>query len=634
MEKPTLSSRVIGVGTYDLNTRTGELTGDGRKIQLTVQPLQVLLALLDHPGELVTREELVARVWPAGTFVDFDHSLNKAVNKLRDALEDSAEQPRYIETLPRRGYRLIAPITASSEPGMSSTTPPAIPGVVPNEAPHSASDRKPESSVSFQVPGLRYWTLALGAVSGAMLLVVLNVGGIRDSVYTRFRPTRSEIASLAVLPLENLSRDPEQSYFADGMTDALITEVAKVGATRVISRTSVMRFKGTRESIQQVGRELNVDAVVEGTVLHSGNRVRITAQLIQASTDMHLWSESFERDLSEVLTLQQEVAANIARQIGAVVKPVEPPRTVNPEAYGAYLKGRFHFLQYTADGWQKAIEYFSQAVEADPSFAPAHAGLAQAYLVAAGWNTFPPDEALRQGRESARKALALDASLASSHLAMGVVYDQLYDRKNAEKEFARGLELNPNDSLAWQQHGNHILSEGRFAEAIAEQERALRLDPLSPVINANLARAFYYARQYDQAVAQAHDTLKLEPDYPIGLRWLELAYRHKQMFEEAYAAQLAASKPEERQELERIHRADGYKGVLRFEAERDVRNRSLVEAARDYAQAGDHAKAMELLEESAERGWPGLERLKVDPDFDTLRSDPRYQQLLRRAGFE
>jgi tetratricopeptide (TPR) repeat protein len=395
-----------------------------------------------------------------------------------------------------------------------------------------------------------------------------------------------------------------------------------------------MRYKGTRKPVQQVARELNVDAIVEGTVQQSGGRIRITAQLIQASTDMHLWAESFERDASEVLTLQQEVAAQIARRIGSVVNEAEPHGTVNPEAYGEYLKGRYYFSQYTADGWQKAIEHFNRSIEFDPGFAPAHAGLAQSYLVASGWNTFPPDEALRHGQEEARKALSLDDSLASSHLAMGVAYDLQYDRKNAEKEFARGLQLNPNDSLAWQQHGNHLLSDGKFSEAIAEQEHALQLDPLSPMMKANLARAFYYSRQYDQAIATAQSCLKLEANYAIALRWLERAYRQKGMLAEAYAAQLAVSKPEERAEMERVYHASGYKGMLRLEAERYVQSGSLVEAARMYAQAGDRAKAMELLEETARRGWPGLNRLKIDPDFDPLREDSRFQQLIHGARLE
>jgi tetratricopeptide (TPR) repeat protein len=298
------------------------------------------------------------------------------------------------------------------------------------------------------------------------------------------------------------------------------------------------------------------------------------------------------------------------------------------------LKGRFYFLQYTGEGWLKAIDYFNQAIAADPNFAPAYAGLAESYLVARGWNAFPPDEALRKGKAAAQKALQLDATLASSHLAMGAVHAQEWDHVNAETEFSRGLELNPNDSLAWQQHGNHLLSHGRFQEAIAEQERARTLDPFSPVINANLARAFYYSRRYDDAIAQAQETLKIEPKYPIALMYLERAYRHKGMFDEAVAARLEASKPEEAQAIAQAYKSSGYRGVLLVEVEAyKKRTGALVEIARAYAQAGNQQQALAALEECYRRHWAGLERLKVDPDFDPLRADQRYQTLLRQVGF-
>jgi TolB-like protein/DNA-binding winged helix-turn-helix (wHTH) protein/tetratricopeptide (TPR) repeat protein len=635
MEKQTFSSRFIEIGSLRLDPRTGELSGNGKSSQLSVQPLQALLILLERPGELITRDELVRRVWSGGTFVDYDHSLNKVVDKLRDALGDSAEQPTYIETLPRRGYRMIASVVVpdNSDDSANSSIPPALIGSG-QESPPKADALADQPVKSDRKWGRRALVAASAFLLLASAIVGLNTENIRRWVLQARRPAKAEFTSLAVLPLENLSGNAEQAYFADGMTDALITEIAKIQPARVISRTSVMRFKGTRKPVQQIGRELNVDAIVEGTVLQSDQRVRITAQLILVSSDMHIWADSFEGNTSEILSVQQEVASNIARKIGTVVRTVERPDTVNPEAYGEYLKGRYHFLQYTADDWQQAIEHFTRAIEADPNFAPAHAGLAQSYLVAAGWNTFPPDEALRQGEAAARKALALDGSLASSHLAMAVALDRLYDRKNAEKEFARGLELNPNDSLAWQQHGNHLLSDGRFAEAIAEQKHAIQLDPLSHMMKANLARAFYYAREYDEAIAQAQSALKLEPNYTSAFRWIEPSYRHKGMLEEAYRAQLAACSPEDRPQIEAAHRHSGYKGALLFEARRFYQTESLVESSRDYAQADDPLNALALLEETAKRGWPGLERLKVDPDFDPLRADPRFARLTKQAGFE
>jgi TolB-like protein/DNA-binding winged helix-turn-helix (wHTH) protein len=613
MEMPTPSSLRFRFSGFELNPRTGELVREGQHAQLQEKSLQLLLALLERPGELLSREELTGKLWPAGTFVDFDRGLNKAVNKLREVLRDSADHPQFIETLPRKGYRFVGTVTKDDP-----------------------SEKTPPTDVPVPAPPLRRWRYALstGVVIAALGVVAgTNVAGWRNAIASRLRPSHVQIASLAVLPLENLSGDSQQAYFADGMTDALITEVARTGATRVISRTTALRYKGTQKTLQQIGRELNVDAVVEGTVLRSGDSVRITAQLIQISTDNHLWAASYEGDVRNVLRLQQDVATDIARRIGSLVKLVEPVRTVNPVGYGEYLKGRFYFFQYTPEGWQKAIEHYTLATQADGNFAPAFAGLAQSYLVARGWNAFPPDEALRNGKAAALKALRLDATLSSSHLAMGAVHAQEWDPVDAEKEFSRGLELNPNDPLAWQQHGNQLLSQGQFERAIAEQERARRLDPLSPIINANLARAYYYSRQYDNAIVQARETLRLEPKYPAALRYLEAAYRHKGMVAEAVAARLAGAKPEQVATLEHAYKSSGYPAILLLDAETYRRSGVLIEAARAYAQIGDKEQAWASLEECYRRHGPGLERLKVDPDFDPIRSDPRYKDLLRRVGY-
>jgi TolB-like protein/DNA-binding winged helix-turn-helix (wHTH) protein/Tfp pilus assembly protein PilF len=612
MATPNRNSARLRFGGFELDPQTGELVCDGQKIQLHEQPLQVLLALLERPGELVTREELAAKVWPAGTFVDFEHGLNKAVSKLRDALKDSADQPQFIETLPRKGYRFVGELTREKT---------------------AEESLRPQATTPVRVRA-KWWPAAVAViVILAAILLGTNVAGWRDSILEHRKPVPLEIASLAVLPLENLSGDPEQAYFADGITDALITELARVGTFRVISRTTMLRYRETQKTTQQIGHDLHVDALVEGTVLYAGDKVRITAQLIQVSTDNHLWARSYERDVTEVLRLQREVVADIAHRVGHVVQTVEPPRTISPQAYGEYLKGRFYFFQYTPEGWQKAIEHFGRATQADPNFAPAYAGLAESYLVARGWNAFPPDEALQKGKAAAQRALQLDSTLASAHLAIGAVYAQYWDHANAEKEFKRGIELNPNDPLAWQQHGNHLLSHGQFQQAIAEQQRALSLDPFSPIIVANLARAYYYSRQYDEAIAQAKEALKLEPNYPVALRWLERAFRHKDMPAEAFAARLAAAKPEEAEAIERAHRASGYRGVLQFDAETYKRQGALIEAARGYAQAGNKEEALAALEECYRLRGPGLERLKVDPDLDPIRPDPRYKDLLRRVGF-
>src|SRR5215831_9124161 len=607
MESPVPSSARFRFGGFELDPRTGELVRDSKTVRLHGQPLQLLLALLERPGELNTREDLTARLWPAGTYVDFERGLNKAVNKLRDALADSPDQPRFIETLPRKGYRFIGEVTKEVPSVESLQTP------VPS-TPHAA--KKSHATL----------TIAVSAVA----IVALIVGGWRVS---RLISAPLQIASLAVLPLENLSGDSEQAYFADGMTDALITEIARAGTMRVISRTTMSRYKGTRLDTRQIGRELNVDALVEGTVLRSGDQVRITAQLIQVSTDNHLWAQSYEREATQILRLQQDVATDIARRVGSVVKPVEPLRTVNPEAYGEYLKGRFYFFLYTPEDWQKAIEHYAQATSADPTFAPAFAGLAESYIISWAWNAPLSGENLRNGKAAAEKALQLDPMLASAHLAMGELHLQEWDQSNAEKEFQRAIELNPNDPLAWQLHGIYVLLKGEYEQGIADQKHALSLDPFSPIINANLVRAYYFSRQYNQAISQAQAALQLTPGDAITTRWLERVYRHKGMLKEAFAARRSMTKPEEIPALENTYRTSGYRGVLLAQAEASKKRGDFGIAALHFAQAGKREQALTLLEECYRHHYAGLLRLKVDPDLDPIRSDPRFKVILHGVGY-
>src|SRR5215471_14136673 len=477
MEAPIVSPHVYCFDTFMLDVRTGELTNDGERIPIREQSLQLLLALLERPGELVTREELMGRLWPPGTFVDSDRGLNKAMKHLREALGDSADRPHFIETFPRRGYRLLVPVTHNDQ--------------AKNEAvPASSPRRSPRP----------YWMAAL-AIVGLGIVVSLSVRYARTRLTTRPQSV-SQISALAVIPLENLSHDPEQEYFADGMTDELITNLAKISQARIVSRTSVMHYKGSRKTLKEIAQELNVDAVVEGTVQRSGNRVRITAQLIQASTDSHLWAESYEQDLSGILDLQRNVATDIARQVNIIVRPVRSTGPVDPVAYVAYLKGRYNFYKYTCEGWQKSIEYFNESIQRDPGFVPAHVGLAASYIAGVGWEAFPPAE-MRKGVAEAHRALELDDHLAGTHFVMAAAHTVEWRWQDAESEFRKGLALDPNDALGRQWYSNYLLTLGRFEEAINQQERARAVDPFSPIINANLAKAYYYARQFDRAITQS-----------------------------------------------------------------------------------------------------------------------------------
>lgn len=611
MENSSCDKTFYRFGTFELNALTGELSNDGHKLQLRDQPLKLLLAMLEQPGELVSRETLVRRLWPDGTFVDFDRGLNKAVLHLRGALGDSAENPQFIETLPRKGYRFVATVTLRQ----------------PQAAPPSPQETRDRARPD-------RWIVARAAVAVLLIAVAANVGGSRNWLTNRLHPT-SQINALAVIPLENLSRDPDQEYFADGMTDELITDLANASSARIASRTSVMRYKSTRKSIRDIGRELNVDAVVEGTVTRAGNRVHITAQLIQVATDMHLWAETYDRDVSEILHLQSEVATDIAHHISTVVRPLDQGRTVNPLAYGLFLKGRYYFYRYTDDGWQKSIEHFNRALELDPNFAPAYAGLADAYIVAGAYSSIPAEEALTRGKAAATTALELDDKLAGAHYALATAYTWYdWDWANGEKEFQRGLVLNPNDALGRNWYGGYLSLQGRHDEALDQHERARELDPLSLIINANLARSLYWGRRYDEAISQAKKTLQLDPKFGVAMFWLEGSLRHKGMFKEAVALRQAVTTPEKAQALGRKFQTLGFEAILRDDGEMFKKEGVLLEAARCFAQGGDKQQALALLEDCYQRRCSSMVTLKAEPDFDILRSEARFQALEKRIGFQ
>src|SRR5207249_8649098 len=404
----------VRFGAFELDQDAGELRKQGTRMKLQEQPLQMLQVLLQRPGEVVTREELQQKIWPSDTFVDFDHGINNAIKRLREALGDAAETPHYIETLPRRGYRFIGKIECEA---------------------------------------------------------------------LRMR-------SLAVLPLENLSHDPQREYFAEGLTEALITTLAKIGELRVVSRTSAMLYKNVRKPLREIARELEVDAIVEGTVLRAGHRVRITAQLIDAAKETHLWAESYERDLRDVLALQSELAQAIAREVQVKLTPQErahlaQTRPVDPEAYEAYLKGRYHWNRRSGEGLDRAIQFFQQAIEKDPTYAAAYAGLADCLSVLGWWGFVSPDEGCGKAKGLAQKALEIVHSLAEAHASLAfatMFYD--YDFSAAEREFERSIELNPRYATAYQWFGLSLAMTGRYEEGFTELKRAIRLDPHSAIIHA------------------------------------------------------------------------------------------------------------------------------------------------------
>jgi len=481
----------------------------------------------------------------------------------------------------------------------------------------------------------------------AALLVGLNVGGWRDRMLGRASALRIE--SLAVLPLENLMGDPAQEYFVDGMTDELIADLGQIEALRVISRTSVMQYKGVRKPLPQIARELNVDAVIEGSVLRSGDRVRITAQLIQAVTDKHLWAKSYEGDLHDVLALQSEVAGAIANEVRIKLTPQEQARLasarpVNPDAHEAYLKGRYYWNKRTEADLKKGIEYFQQAIQKDSNYAQAYAGLADSYVVLGARTLMAPSEAYPRAKAAALKALEIDQTLAEAHVSIGAVRNEHeWGWTGAEKEFKRAIELNPGYATAHQWYAEYLSEMGRHNEAIAEIKRAEELDPLAPIIDAVGGYIFLYARRYDEAIAQCRRALELNAGfYPAHFN-LGRVYQQEKLYPQAIAEYQQAKALEEANPRLAAELARGYAAAgKRIEALKIIsqltelskrRYVSPYRVAQAYAALGEFDQAFALLEKAYEEHASELVALKVEPENDPLRSDPRFQDLLRRMNF-
>jgi TolB-like protein/DNA-binding winged helix-turn-helix (wHTH) protein/Flp pilus assembly protein TadD len=626
-------------GLFELDLRAGELRKHGLRIRLQEQPFQVLVMLLEHHGEVVTREELQKRLWPADTFVDFDHGLNKAISKIREALGDSAESPRFVETVARRGYRFLAEVRAAD------TTPGTRP-VPATEAPASTEARD-RSNLAGE-PAMPKPVARPVARMVSLFVVLLVIVTLAVWKLYSWKRSSAVIRSLAVLPLESLSNDASQDYFADGMTDELISDLGQISALRVISRTSVMAYKRTNKPLPQIARELNVDAVVEGTVLHSGDQVRITAQLIEASSDKHLWSQSYEGELRDTLALQNQVARAVADQIRINLNAQERTalksvRVVNPQAYESYLKGRYFWNKRTADALRVALAYFNQAIDEDPKYAEPYSGLADTYALLGDWQyaAMTPKEALPKAKAAAIKALELDNTLGEAHNSLAFCLDGFdWDFNSAGKEFRRAIELNPGYATAHHWYAWHLSLVGQNEEAIVEMKKAESLDPLSIIINADLAELLVLAHYYDESIRQSHKTIEMDPTFALAHNQLGQAYLQKQMPDEAItelqkAVQLSAGSPTCIANLARAYAASGKKSEA-VKLLGDLKKRSNAsyshasEIAMIYAALDDKTQAMSWLEKGYEERFnPGV---LLRPGFDPLRSDPRFQELVRRIG--
>ena len=658
MKQPAISSRLVRFGIYEVDLGTSELRKQGRKIKLQEQPCRILAILLEQRGAVVTRDELRKRLWSDDTFVDFDHSLNTAIMRLREALSDSSENPRFIETLPRHGYRFIAPVeeVASSEPGRQlddadSRPPESLPAVADSSSGSPPSlEQVPLQPKGKQIALRR--AVILGGLLGAAALTLLAVSFryIRNAPSAAVQP--SLINSVVVLPFENLSEDKDQQYFTDGMTDELIANLAKIRSLRVISRTSAMGYKGTHKTLSEIARDLNVDAVVEGTVLRSGNRVRITAELVQVATDRHLWADTYESPFGDILTLQSQVASAIVNQIRINLTPEEQQllastRPVSAESYEDYLKGRYYWNKRSEEGLTKAIEYFQSATQKDPHSALAFAGLADCYSIigSAIVGSVPSKEVAPKARAAALKALELDKSLAEAQTSLATVqFNYDWNWASAASGFQRSIELNPSYATAYQRYSLYLMAMGRTQESLTQMNRARDLDPLSISMNFSLGWRLYMARQYDQAINQLRNTLEMDPNFALPRMVLGQAYEQKGLYQQAIvelqkAASISHDSPPM---LGALGHALGVAGK-KTEAEK-ILDQMLAQSKKQYVSpfyisivyAGLHEneKAVDSLEKAYEDRSNAIIFLKVDPDFDGLRSNPRFQVLLRRLAFQ
>jgi TolB-like protein/DNA-binding winged helix-turn-helix (wHTH) protein/Flp pilus assembly protein TadD len=593
-----------------------ELRVQGTPVELESKPLEVLRQFLLRPGEIVTKEELVELVWPGLAVVDA--SVATAISKVRKALGE--ENASVIITVPRVGYRLGVPVEVER-----STSP----------APKVQETKEEKRSHQGR------WWLAAAITSVVILSVVLydrfSSSGLKQSSTHR-------IASLAVLPLTNMSGDPTQEYFADGMTEELITELSKIQALKVISRTSAMQYKGAKKPLPVIARELGVDGIVEGAVTRSGNRIRVTAQLVEARSDTHLWGESYDRELADILNLQRELALQISREIKVTIRASEAEQLansekVNPQAHEIYLRGRSFWNQRTSDGLYRAAESFRESNQIDPSYARGYAGLADAYIELVGFAYIEPSEGINKAEAAAQQAISLDDSLAEAHTALGYTRALKWDWQGSEKEFKRALELNPGYVVALYQYGFILSMWGRNDEAIALAQKALELDPFSPVVLYRAGRVYFHARRYDEASNLFRRILELKPDDQMGLYGVGIVYEAQGEFDKAIssfqdpyqmsrfdliAAYAAAGRKEEARkrltaEMRRLQAGNSY-----------LRPGYVAEV---YSALGDKDQAVYWLEKGYRDHDAWLALLKVWPRLDPLRSDPRFQDLLRRMNF-
>ena len=641
------SVKLLRFEPFELRTETRELYKRGIRLKLRPQAYQVLLLLAECAGEVVSREQLRERLWPQETYVDFEHGLNTAVKELRAVLNDSVADPKFIQTLPRLGYRLLVPVT--TEQPIAATSPAATGAIATaNEKPASAAS-VPMAPASSQRLRARWWIPAIAAVLIAFALLL----GWRNP----WRKTKPHVSPdsrqmLAVLPFENLTGDPAQEYFSDGLTEEMIAQLGRLDPAHlgVIGRNSVMGYKTKHDDTAAIGRELGVSYLLEGSVRRDSEKVRITAELIQVKDRSSIWSREYDRQLNDILAVQSEIAQEIAGEIHLTLD-ASPNNVIHAqsaapgsqEAYDLYLRGLYFWNKRTAPDITRAIDYFQQATEKDPRSARAYAALADSYTLVSGYAGAPPKDLIGKARAAAHRAVELDDHLAEAHVSVAVVAQDFdWDWKTAESEYRRAIALNPNYATAHHWYAEYLTLMGRFDESRVEMQRARLLDPLSLIIASDDAVFLYYARQYDASIRQFREVIDMEPNYPRAAP-LSFAYLEKGMDAEAYALVIQGKKIGDNSPWAWANGAyvNGRLGkmedarseidtLIRLSQQEPVDPIVFVTA---YIGLNEHDQALTWLRKAHDAHSVSLTALKVNPAYDPLRPDPRFQEVLRQMNF-
>ncbi len=615
-------------GEFELDPSRFELRRSGRVLKLERIPMELLLLLAEKEGSVVTRQEIVDRLWGKEVFVDTEHGINTAIRKIRQALRDDPGRPRFVQTVTGKGYRFVAEKNGHSSSAMSAPAaaqaaapiPPAQPAATPADLP-------------LAIP--RHWFLTASPLLLLVLagsLVAFNAGGLRDRLFPASRAR--QIHSIAVIPLANLSGDSSQEYFADGMTDELITALAKNRNLRVVSRTSVMQYKGVNRPVRDVARELGVDGILEGSIERTANRVHMTVQLIYAPTDTHLWAQSYNRDETQALFLPEELSQIIAQEVKTTTSAAPQPRYISPEAHDAYLHGRYFWFTFDT---AKTLPYFERAIQLQPDYAAAWAGLSDTYAIQSG--NVPPRESLAKAGDAARKAVELDDSLAEGHLSLGGWYLGTWDLLHADAELQKAIELNPNYAESHYLRHYILLALNRPDEALQEEKRSVELDPFAR--SWGLGRCYIQLRQFDAAISEFRMQSAARPGDSSAHEGLALAYRLKGMAKESQQELEKRFELQHNQEglaaARRAYAQGGSKAVAQWiatavEAIAHEEYVSPWDIAQNVAYTRDKDKTLKYLEAAYREHSPGLIGIQNEPVFDFLHDDPRYRTLVTKLG--